>query len=101
MYTMGRAGTLPESFGRIHPTHLTPAVAIGVAQIVGMGAVFFVGLVLRPVFIFNFLGTIATLAVILLYVMANVALTQYMRREQPSHFIFWLHVLVPSVATLA
>jgi len=35
MYTMGRAGTLPASFGRIHPTHLTPAVAIGVAQIVG------------------------------------------------------------------
>jgi len=101
MYTMGRAGTLPESFGRIHPTHLTPAVAIGVAQIAGLVAVFFVGFMLRPEFIFNFLGTIATFAVILLYVIANFALTQYMRREQPSHFTFWLHVLVPSVATLA
>jgi amino acid transporter len=101
MYTMGRAGTLPESFGRIHPTHLTPAVAIGVAQVVGMISIFLVGLLLRPEYIFNFLGTLATLAVIILYVMANLALTQYMRREQPAHFKVWLHVLVPSIATLA
>jgi amino acid transporter len=101
MYTMGRAGTLPASFGRIHPIHLTPAVAIAAAQIIGMLAILLVGLMLRPDYIFNFLGTIATLAVIILYVMANLALTQYMRREQRAHFTIWRHVLVPSVATLA
>jgi amino acid transporter len=100
MYTMGRAGTVPASFGRIHPIHLTPAVAIGAAQIMGMISILLVGLLLRPDFIFNFLGTVATLAVIIIYVMANLALTQYMRREQRTHFRIWLHVLVPSVATL-
>jgi len=44
---------------------------------------------------------IATLAVVILYVMANLALTRYMRREQPAIFTVWRHVLVPWVATLA
>jgi amino acid transporter len=100
MYTMGRAGTLPSSFGRIHPIFLTPAIAITAAQIIGVVAILLVGFVLRPEYIFNFLGTIATLAVILLYVMANFALTRYMRRKQQAHFTIWLHVLVPCAASL-
>jgi amino acid transporter len=101
MYTMGRAGTLPASFGRIHPIYRTPAVAISFTQIAGMVAILLVGLILRPDYIFDFLGTITTLAVVVLYVMANLALTRYMRREQPAHFTVWRHVLVPWVATLA
>jgi amino acid transporter len=101
MYTMGRAGTLPASFGRIHPIYRTPAVAISFTQIAGMVAILLVGLILRPDCIFDFLGMIATLAVVILYVMANLALTRYMRREQPAHFTVWRHVLVPWVATLA
>jgi len=101
MYTMGRAGTLPASFGRIHPIYRTPAVAISFTQIAGMVAILLVGLILRPDYIFDFLGMIATLAVVILYVMANLALTRYMRREQPAHFTVWRHVLVPWVATLA
>ena len=100
MYTMGQAGTLPASFGRIHPIYRTPAIAIAFAQVAGMTAILLVGLILRPDYIFAFLGTIATLAVIILYVMANLALTHYMRREQRAHFTVWRHVLVPWVATL-
>ncbi len=84
MYTMGRAGTLPADFGRIHPVHRTPTFAIAFVQIFGMVAILLVGLLLRPDYIFGFLETIATLAVIVLYAMANLALTRYMRREQPS-----------------
>jgi amino acid transporter len=101
MYTMGRAGTLPGSFGYIHPSHRTPAFAIAFAQITGIFAILFVGFLLRPDYIFGFLETIATLAVIILYVMANFALTQYMRREQPANFTVWQHALVPGLASLA
>lgn len=100
MYTMGRAGTLPANFGRIHPVHRTPAFAIAISQIVGVVSILLVGWLLRPESIFAFLGTIATLAVILLYVMANLALTPYMRREQRANFSIWWHVLLPWVATL-
>jgi len=101
MYTMGQAGTLPASFGRIHPIHRTPTFAIAFVQIAGMVAILLVGLLLRPDYIFGFLETIATLAVIVLYVMANLALTRYMRSERQANFTVWQHVVIPWVATLA
>jgi amino acid transporter len=101
MYTMGRAGMLPASFGRIHPVHRTPTFAIAVTQIVGMAAILLVGVLLRPDYIFGFIETIATLAVIVLYIMANLALTIYMRRDQPAAFTVWQHVICPWIATLA
>ncbi|MBV8808396.1 MAG: APC family permease, partial [Acidobacteriaceae bacterium] len=101
MYTMGRAGTLPESFGCVHPRHQTPTFAIAFVQIAGMAAILVVGFLLRPDFIFGFLETIATLAVIVLYAMANLALTRYMRREQRGNFTLLRHVVFPWTATLA
>jgi amino acid transporter len=101
MYTMGQTGTLPTKFGRIHPKHQTPTFAIGFLQICGLVAVLLVGLLLKPSDIFGFLGTIATLAAILLYAMANLALTAYVRRELPQQFSVWRHAVVPWMGTLA
>jgi len=101
MYTMGRAGTLPAPFGRIHPGRRTPTFAIAFVQLSGIVAILLVGWLLQPDAIFGFLETIATLAVIVLYVMANLALTRYMRREQQASFSVWRHQLVPWTATLA
>jgi L-asparagine transporter-like permease len=70
-------------------------------QLSGIAAILLVGLLLQPDYIFGFLETIATLAVIVLYVMANLALTRYMRREQRDKFTVWQHVVVPWIATLA
>ena len=100
MYTMGRAGTLPAPFATIHPVHQTPAFAISFAQIFGVVSVLLVGLLLKPTYIFGFLETIATLAVIVLYAMANLALTSYMRREHRDEFKIWQHWVVPWTATL-
>ena len=101
MYTMGQAGTLPASFGHIHPSHRTPTFAIAFVQLSGIAAILLVGVLLKPDYIFGFLETIATLAVIVLYAMANLALTRYMRREQRAKFTVWQHVVVPWIATLA
>jgi amino acid transporter len=101
MYTMGRSGTLPAGFERIHPRHRTPTFAIAFVQLSGIAAILLVGLLLKPDYIFGFLETIATLAVIVLYVMANLALTRYMRHEQRAKFTVWRHGVVPWIATLA
>jgi amino acid transporter len=101
LYTMGRAGTLPARFGRIHPTHRTPTFAIAFQQGFGIVAVLLVGVLLRPEDIFGFLETLSALAVIVLYSMANLALTSYMRRVHPERFTVWQHVIVPWAATLA
>ncbi|HMD98740.1 MAG TPA: APC family permease [Terriglobia bacterium] len=101
MYTMGQAGTLPVRFGKIHPVHQTPTFAIAFLQLAGIVPVLLVGLLLRPADILGFLGTIATLAVIVLYSMANMALTSYIRREHPDDFRVWRHAVVPWIGTLA
>ncbi len=101
MYTMGRAGTLPARFGRIHPVHQTPTFAIAFIQLFGLGAVLIVGVLFGPADIFAFLSTLAALGVIILYAMANLALTSYIRREHPDEFRVWRHVVVPWVGTLA
>jgi len=101
MYTMGRAGTLPASFGRIHPSHRTPTFAIAFFQMSCIAAILLVGFLLQPDTIFGFLETITTLAAIVLYVMANLALTRYMRREQPAKFTIWQHVVAPWIGTVA
>src|SRR5262249_50086553 len=80
--------------------HQTPAFAIGFQQLVGFGAVLLVGFMLRPEDIFGFLETIAALAVIVLYSMANVALTSYMRRTHPESFSVWRHAVFPWAGTL-
>lgn len=100
MYTMGRAGTLPARFGKIHPIHQTPSFAIAFQQIFGIGSVLLVGLLLRPEYIFGLLETIAALAVIVLYSMANLALTSYVRRAHPESFSTWRHVIFPWAGTL-
>ncbi len=95
-YTMGQAGTLPPRFGKIHPVHQTPTFAIAVQQSIGIVAILLVGLLLAPGDIFGFLGTMATLAVIVLYVMANFALTAYIRREHRDDYSVWKHLVVPA-----
>ena len=101
MYTMGQAGTLPPPFGRLHPRHQTPAFSIAFIQLSGIVAILLVGLLLQPADIFGFLGTITTLAVIILYVMANLALTAYIRREHPGDYNVWRHGVLPWIGTLA
>jgi amino acid transporter len=100
-YTMGQAGTLPPRFGRIHPVYRTPTFAIAVQQIIGIIAILLVGLLLAPDTIFGFLGTITTLAVIVLYIMANIALTAYIRREHRADYNPWRHLVLPGIGTLA
>jgi len=100
-YTMGKAGTLPPRFGKLHPVHRTPTFAIGVQQSIGIVAVLLVGILLAPGDIFAFLGTATTLAVIVLYIMANFALTAYILREHREEYSFWKHMVLPGIGTLA
>ena len=55
-------------------------------QVTGIVSVLLVGLLLKPDYIFGLLETVATLAVILIYCTANLALTAYIRREHPQDF---------------
>jgi amino acid transporter len=99
-YTMAQAGVLPSALKTIHPLHRTPTVAIHVQQIFQMVSFLAVGIFFGAGEVFGFLGTITTLAIIVLYVLANFALTAFIRREHPTSFGVWRHSIVPVVGTL-
>src|SRR5260370_8546294 len=93
------AGPPLSSLKTIHPLNKTPAVAIHVEQIFQIVSFLLVGIFFGASQIFGFLGTITTLPVIVLYVLANFALTIFVRREHPADFNIWRHAIWPVVGT--
>ena len=74
--------------------------AVHVEQIFQIVSFMIIGIFFGADQIFGFLGTITTLAVIVLYIMANIALTAFVRREHPTDFNITRHVIVPLIGTL-
>ena len=99
---MGKAGTLPPQVREAPPGAPDADVRDrGAAVDRDRCAILLVGLLLAPGDIFAFLGTITTLAVIVLYIMANFALTAYILREHRDDYSFWKHLVLPGIGTLA
>ncbi|MBI3414580.1 MAG: APC family permease [Verrucomicrobia bacterium] len=100
IYTMALARTLPAPLKKIHPVHRTPYVAVHVFQILQIACFLLVGVCLGPGTIFPFIGTIGSLAVIVLYMLANVALTLFVWQRHRPDFSIWRHGVVPAMGTL-
>ncbi len=95
-YRMGRAGVLPSAFATVDPKRQTPTVAIH-AQVVlnvllGLGAAALWGP--DKIFVFS-VGLVLVLAVIFVYVMANIGVVRYYWTENRKEFNWVLHGLFP------
>jgi amino acid transporter len=99
-YGMGSVGALPKDLAKIQPKYRTPSNAINLQIGVSIVLTIAVGLWIGAADIYGFLGDIITVAIIIMYALANVSLFLYMRREQAEHFRWWRHALVPTVGTL-
>ena len=101
MFAMGRDQVLPASLGRIHQTWYSPLRAIVVQTIftvvIGIG----VGLWLGPgaTGAYGFTGTIGTVAIVIVYIMSNIALVKYFWKLAERKII--THVVIPILGTLA
>jgi amino acid transporter len=95
-YSMGRVGVLPATFGRVHPTRKTPTAAIW-AQLVVSVAVGIVGpwLMGTWAFFIFLVGYTLVLAVIFVYIAANIGLVKHFMTKARSEFNFILHFIFP------
>ncbi len=95
-YSMGRAGVLPPSFGRVHPTRRTPTTAVWAQLILSVivGIVFPAIMGTWPFFIF-LVGYTLVLAVIFVYIAANIGLVKYFWTKARDEFSFILHFVFP------
>jgi len=94
-YGMGRSGVLPSAFGEVHPVRKTPTLAVTVqlvlSVLLALGAWW-----LGPQEMFILvLGFVLVIAVIFIYIAANVGVVVYYWREQRAHFNWILHFIFP------
>jgi amino acid transporter len=97
---MGSVGVLPKELAKVQPRFRTPSNAIHLQIGLSIVLTIAVGLWVGSADIYGFLGDIITVAIVIMYGLANVALFFYMRREQAEHFRWWRHAVVPLIGTL-
>lgn len=100
LFSSGREGLLPRFFGKIHPQHRTPFVAMWSYVLVALGIVIFFGWNIKPVDLFGETGSLGTIPVILTYLTTNIALPVYMLRHHRNEFNPIRHALIPILGTI-
>ena len=98
---LGRVGILPRSFARVHPRFKTPYIAIHVQGALGIAVAVILGFALNgPLNAFALLGTIATLIVVLIYILTNLSNLVFYMREKRDELNPILNVAVPIIGIL-
>jgi amino acid transporter len=102
LFNSGREGLLPVFFGKIHPRHKTPHVAMWAYIIVALLIVLIFGYIYKidPVTLFGDTGTLGTIPVIVTYLVTNLALPVYMLRYHRADFSAVKHLVIPVLGTV-
>jgi len=100
-FALGRVGILPRAFAQIHPRYKTPYIAVHVQGALGIVVAIVLGFALSgPLLAFALLGTIATLIIVLIYMLTNMSNLFFYMREQRSELNLIWNVIVPIAGTL-
>jgi len=101
-YSMARSGSFPSALAKVHPVHKTPTNAILVQMVLNLG-MGFVGLLLftPDVSFFFFVGLVLVLGVTVAYLLANLAVFMFYRKEHPDEFNWIYHFIFPLVSSAA
>jgi amino acid transporter len=100
-FALGRVGILPKALAQIHPQYKTPYIAVHVQGALGIVLAIVLGFALSgPLNAFALLGTIATLIIVLIYMLTNLSNLFFYWREQRNELNVIWNVIVPIVGTL-
>ncbi|HET7419474.1 MAG TPA: APC family permease [Candidatus Dormibacteraeota bacterium] len=106
-FALGRVGILPRQLARVHPRFKTPYMAIHVQGALGIAVALILGFALlnvgtpnSPLNAFALLGTIATLIVVCIYILTNLANIVFYMREQRSEMNVLWNLIVPALGIL-
>jgi len=100
-YSLARAGILPRALAKVHPRFKTPYVAVHVQGALGIALALVLGFALGgPLLAFALLGTVATLVIVCIYILTNLAnIVFYMREHRDELNVVW-NVIVPVLGIL-
>jgi len=102
LFNSSREGLLPVFFGKIHPQHKTPHVAMWIYILVALAIVLIFGYIysIDPVTLFGYTGTLGTIPVIITYLITNLALPAYMLKYHREEFSAVKHLTIPVLGTI-
>ncbi|MCF3946023.1 APC family permease [Acidiphilium sp. AL] len=100
LFNSGREGLLPRFFGKIHPQHRTPFVAMWSFVLIAFAIVIVFGWNIKPVDLFGETGSLGTIPVIVTYLITNLALPVYMLKYHRVEFNAFKHAVIPVVGTI-
>jgi amino acid transporter len=100
-FALGRVGILPTVLAKVHPRYKTPYIAVHVQGALGIAVAIILGFALGgPLLAFALLGTIATLIIVLIYILTNLSNLVFFWREHRDELNPVWNVVVPIVGTL-
>ena len=100
-FALGRVGILPRALAQVHPRFKTPYVAVHVQGALGIALAIVLGFALGgPLLAFFLLGTIATLIIVLIYILTNLSNLVFFVREHRDELNPIWNVAVPILGTL-
>ena len=101
-YRMARTGSFPKALAKVDPRYKTPVNAILVQLAISLAVGIGVGAAYGPQVAFGFVdGLVLILAVGSVYIMSNLAVFMFYRREHRAEFNPLLHVVFPLISSAA
>ncbi len=101
VYAMGRAGSLPNWFGRLSTRFRTPYVVLILGGLISLGLAFWVTAAYGPLpGNLTVILAVLTDCVLVCYIAVSLAVLFYYRREHKSDFNVWLHAVIPIITTV-
>ena len=106
-FALGRVGILPRALERVHPRFKTPLIAIHLQGALGIAIALILGFALynvgpsrTPLNAFALLGTVATLIIVCIFILTNLANIAYYWRVQRNEMNVVWNLIVPIAGIL-
>jgi amino acid transporter len=103
IFNSGREGRLPSAVAKVTRRGRTPWVSFVVYLVIALGLAFGWGWKIDPVTFFGESATLGTILVVVTWLVANLALPFYYRKNHPGEFSVLRHLVLPvlGVASIA
>ncbi len=99
LFAMGREGIVPKSWSRTTPQG-NPSFALTIYMVFALVLALFGGILWTPLGAYGFFGTILGLGIVITYILINLALIVFYRRDYPVEFSFMRHAVLPVLASV-
>ena len=101
IFNAAREGLLPHGIARVHHKYHTPWVSFLIFSGIGLAITYIFGWTVDPVTFFGEIATLGTILIALTYLVSNLALPFYYRRNHPEQFSVLRHLILPILGVLA